>query len=111
MGQCERRFITKGNAHRIGIGLSIASATKRGSTAYNRRDAAFGLAASPLRSRGARRGGAMDKREFLKVSGGFVTASMLPDAWGQQHEEPRTNWAGNYTYSTDHVHTPASLDE
>src|SRR5580698_10181315 len=51
----------------------------------------------------------MDKREFLKVSGGFVTASMLGSAWGEQ--EPRTNWAGNLTFSTDHVHTPASVDE
>jgi xylitol oxidase len=51
----------------------------------------------------------MDKREFLKISGGFVTATMLPVALGGQ--EPRTNWAGNYTFSTDHVHTPASVDE
>jgi len=53
----------------------------------------------------------MYKREFLKVSGGFVTATMLPGAWGQQHEEPRTNWAGNFTFSTDNLHTPASVDE
>jgi len=53
----------------------------------------------------------MDKREFLKVSGGFVTASMLPGAWGQQPVEAGTNWAGNYTFSTDHVHTPGSVDE
>ncbi len=53
----------------------------------------------------------MNKREFLKVSGGFVTASMLPDAWGQAQAEPRTNWAGNLTFSTDHVHSPANVDE
>jgi xylitol oxidase len=53
----------------------------------------------------------MNKREFLKVSGGFVTASMLPEAWGQAQAEPRTNWAGNYTFSTDHLHTPATVDE
>ncbi len=53
----------------------------------------------------------MDKREFLKVSGGFVTASMLPGAWGQERTEPRTNWAGNLTFSTDHLHTPGSVDE
>ena len=53
----------------------------------------------------------MDKREFLKVSGGFVTASILPGAWGQQHAEPRTNWAGNLTFSTDHLHSPATLDD
>jgi len=30
---------------------------------------------------------------------------------GQQQPAPRENWAGNITYSTDRVHTPASLDE
>ena len=54
----------------------------------------------------------MDKREFLKVSGGFVTASMMGHVWGDQpHPEPRTNWAGNLTYSTNNLHTPASVDE
>jgi len=53
----------------------------------------------------------MDKREFLKISGGFVTASMLPGAWGQEHPEARTNWAGNLTFSTDHLHTPGTMDE
>ena len=53
----------------------------------------------------------MDKREFLKVSGGFVTAGILPRAWGQHPAEPRTNWAGNFTFSTDHLLTPATVDE
>ena len=53
----------------------------------------------------------MDKREFLKTSGGFVAASMMPSAFGEQHTEPRTNWAGNYTFSTENLYTPASLDE
>ena len=53
----------------------------------------------------------MDKREFLKASGGFVAASLMPSAFGQQLATPRTNWAGNYTFSTDHLHTPASVDE
>jgi len=30
---------------------------------------------------------------------------------GQQQPAPRENWAGNITYSTDHVHTPVSVDE
>jgi len=30
---------------------------------------------------------------------------------GQQHPAPRENWAGNLTYSTDHLFTPASVDE
>jgi xylitol oxidase len=53
----------------------------------------------------------MDKREFLKTSGGFVAATLIPGAFGQQPAAPRTNWAGNYTFSTDHVHMPASVDE
>ena len=53
----------------------------------------------------------MDKREFLKASGGFVAASMISGAFAQQHPEPRTNWAGNYTFSTENLHMPASVDE
>src|SRR5690348_15104504 len=53
----------------------------------------------------------MNKREFLKASGGFVAANMIPAAIGQQPAAPRTNWAGNYTFSTDHLHTPASVEE
>ncbi len=53
----------------------------------------------------------MDKREFLKASGGFVAASMMTGAFGQQPAEPRTNWAGNYTFSTQNLWTPASVDE
>jgi xylitol oxidase len=57
----------------------------------------------------------MDKREFLKATGGLVAASMMNRAFGQQHAEsnpaPRTNWSGNYTYSTDHLHTPETVDE
>ncbi len=53
----------------------------------------------------------MDKREFLKVSGGFVAASMMSRAFGEQHPEPRTNWAGNFTFSTDNLHTPGSVEE
>lgn len=59
----------------------------------------------------------MNKREFLKVSGGFVTASMMGHAWGEQDHgqnqssAARTNWAGNLTYSTNNLHTPGSVDE
>src|SRR5215469_11374645 len=53
----------------------------------------------------------MDKREFLKASGGFIAAGMMRSAFGEQRTEARTNWAGNYTFSTDHLHAPASLDE
>ncbi len=54
----------------------------------------------------------MDKREFLKTSGVIVAGSMLSKlSSGQQQPAPRENWAGNITYSTDHVFTPASIVE
>jgi xylitol oxidase len=53
----------------------------------------------------------MDKREFLKLSGGFVAANMMSSAFAEQHPQPRTNWAGNYVFSTGNLHTPASVEE
>jgi alditol oxidase len=54
----------------------------------------------------------MNKREFLKTTGAVVAGSMLSRfSSGQQQPAPRENWAGNITYSTDHVLSPASLEE
>jgi xylitol oxidase len=54
----------------------------------------------------------MNKREFLKTSGAIVAGSMISRfAPAQQQPSPRENWAGNITYSTDHLHTPANADE
>jgi xylitol oxidase len=54
----------------------------------------------------------MDKREFLKTSGAIVAGTMLSRfSNGQQQVQPLENWAGNLTYSTDHLHTPATVDE
>jgi len=54
----------------------------------------------------------MNKREFLKTSGAAVAGTMLSRfSAGQQQPAPRENWAGNITYSTDHVHSPASVEE
>lgn len=54
----------------------------------------------------------MNKREFLKTSGAVVAGSMLSKfSSSQQQPAPRENWAGNITYSTDHVFTPASTAE
>ncbi len=53
----------------------------------------------------------MDKREFLKASGGFVAAGMMSGAFGETGPAPRTNWAGNFTYSTENLHLPASVEE
>jgi xylitol oxidase len=53
----------------------------------------------------------MDKREFLKTSGAFLAGSMLgPLASGGQ-ASGRTNWSGNYTYSTDRLHQPQTVEE
>ncbi|MGA7244708.1 MAG: FAD-binding protein [Terracidiphilus sp.] len=54
----------------------------------------------------------MNKRDFLKSSGAIVAGSMISRlATGQQQLAPRENWAGNITYSTDHVHAPANVEE
>lgn len=54
----------------------------------------------------------MDKREFLKTSGALVAGSRLPHVLrGQDPTVSRENWAGNITYSTDHLLTPGSVDE
>jgi xylitol oxidase len=54
----------------------------------------------------------MDKREFLKTTGAFVAGSMLSHISGAQSaSSPRTNWAGNLTFSTDKLDTPGSVDD
>jgi xylitol oxidase len=59
----------------------------------------------------------MNKREFLKASGALVAGNILSQvvpaqaAPTPQPAGPRQNWAGNLTYSTDHLHTPASVEE
>src|SRR6476646_9435776 len=54
----------------------------------------------------------MDKREFLKASGALAAGSVLSKlSLCEQQPLPRENWAGNLTYSTDHLHMPASIEE
>jgi alditol oxidase len=54
----------------------------------------------------------MDKREFLKASGVLAAGSMLAKVLpGQKQSGPLENWAGNITFSTNHVHTPGTLEE
>ena len=54
----------------------------------------------------------MDKREFLKASGAVVAASMLPRVVaGQELTGPRQNWAGNQTFSTNRLYSPATVEE
>lgn len=54
----------------------------------------------------------MNKREFLKSTGAIVAGGMMSRLTpAQKQPAPRENWAGNITYSTDHVHAPANVDE
>jgi xylitol oxidase len=54
----------------------------------------------------------MDKREFLKTSGAFLASTMLTrGGTTQMHDAARTNWSGNYTYSTDKLDQPANAAE
>jgi xylitol oxidase len=54
----------------------------------------------------------MDKREFLKTTGALLAGSMLSRTLSEGQESvTRTNWAGNLTFSTDHLYTPSSLEE
>lgn len=55
----------------------------------------------------------MDKREFLKTSGALVTGTLLSRYVhaDPQSATPRTNWAGNYTFHTNNLHQPATLEE
>jgi xylitol oxidase len=54
----------------------------------------------------------MDKREFLKTSGAFLTTTLLsPFSTAETQPAPRTNWAGNLTYHTDNLYLPKSVEE
>lgn len=53
----------------------------------------------------------MDKRTFLKTSSILLTGSMLSNLMSCKKADPRTNWAGNLTYSTDNLHIPKNVGE
>jgi xylitol oxidase len=59
----------------------------------------------------------MDKREFLKGSAAAAAAMMVPEFMTSAVDAqdvvpiPRTNWSGNYHYSTDKVLQPANVAE
>jgi alditol oxidase len=53
----------------------------------------------------------MNKRNFLKTSAAILTGNMLSHLTGSERSEPRTNWAGNYRYSTDNLYLPESVEE
>jgi xylitol oxidase len=54
----------------------------------------------------------MSKRDFLKTTGAVVASGLLPRICSAQAGgQPRTNWAGNYTFHTDHLLQPKTVDE
>jgi alditol oxidase len=54
----------------------------------------------------------MDKREFLKTSGAFLAGTMLsPLSPAEPSSAPRTNWSGNYTYSTNRLLEPQTVED
>jgi alditol oxidase len=53
----------------------------------------------------------MNKREFLKTSGAFLTSTIISGFASGETTGPRTNWAGNLTYHTDTLFTPQSVEE
>src|SRR5271165_1376345 len=54
----------------------------------------------------------MDKREFLKTSCAVIGGSIFSRLAARERQEGvRTNWAGNYTYSTNNLHLPKTVEE
>jgi xylitol oxidase len=53
----------------------------------------------------------MNKREFLKTSGAFLTSTLISGFASGETTGPRTNWAGNLTYHTDNLLTPKTVEE
>jgi alditol oxidase len=53
----------------------------------------------------------MDKREFLKTSSAFLAGTVLSPLSSGQQTAARTNWSGNYTYSTDRLYQPKTVEE
>ncbi len=54
----------------------------------------------------------MDKREFLKTSGALFASTFLPKLTAAQAtSDSRTNWAGNYTYSTKNLDSAKTVED
>jgi alditol oxidase len=54
----------------------------------------------------------MDKREFLKTSGAMLASTLLSKLTpAQATAESRTNWAGNYTYSTKNLDHASTVED
>jgi xylitol oxidase len=54
----------------------------------------------------------MDKREFLKTSGALLASTLLPKlTTAQTTADSRTNWAGNYTFSTKNLDLANTIED
>ena len=54
----------------------------------------------------------MNKRKFLQTSGALITGSVLSRLVADEHHDgARTNWSGNYKYSTDRLDLPKTVEE
>jgi xylitol oxidase len=53
----------------------------------------------------------MNKRDFLKSTGAFAAGTLMARMARAQQAAPRTNWAGNLTYSTSNLQTPGTVEE
>lgn len=54
----------------------------------------------------------MDKREFLKTSGALFASTFLPKLTAAQTtSDSRTNWAGNYIYSTKNLDSANTIED
>ena len=53
----------------------------------------------------------MKKRTFLKTTSAVVTGSLLSPFVAYSAKDPRQNWAGNLTYSTDNLHHPPTVEQ
>lgn len=52
----------------------------------------------------------MNKRTFLKTASILTAGTMIPQVFScKPQATPRTNWAGNLTYSTDNLFTPQTV--
>jgi xylitol oxidase len=54
----------------------------------------------------------MDKREFIKTSGALLASTLVPKlTTAQTTVDNRTNWAGNYTYSTKNLDLANTIED
>lgn len=53
----------------------------------------------------------MEKRTFIKLSSVLVTGTAFSPMINFIQDSKLKNWAGNYTYSTNKVHAPKSVEE